>query len=80
MTEEELQEGLRAAFEGTFRNALPYSIEVKRQDNLAWDSLHHVVFMINLEKKFGVKFDGITAAKMTSISKILEHLKVKKST
>ncbi|GDX13204.1 hypothetical protein LBMAG01_10680 [Acidobacteriota bacterium] len=75
MSEEELILGIQSVFETTFSGKLAFSEDVRREDQVAWDSLHHVVLMINLEGKFGVRFNGETASKMTSASRIAEFLR-----
>lgn len=76
MTVAELIIRLKNAFEATFREKLKFTETLSRVDYSAWDSLHHVVFIISIEKEFGVRFDGTIAVKLNSIPIIIDHLKV----
>ncbi len=79
MTERPLIQRLESVFDSTFKGKLRFSEDLVSKDNAAWDSLHHVVFMIAIENEFKIKMDGVTAAKLVSISHIVEHVTMRVS-
>ena len=75
----EYLEKIKNSFQKTFGSGHEFSQRLKKEDLNQWDSLHHVVFMISIEKEFGIKLDGSTVAELVSIEKILEKVKALKA-
>ena len=44
----------------------------------AWDSLKQMTLMLSLEEAFGVTFDDDLVTELTSVEKILEHIRLLK--
>ena len=75
MTEDELIDRVRTAFNGTFGTQVPFRRDLARLDEPRWTSLKHVEFIIALELALGVRFDGADATDMTSMEIVLERVR-----
>lgn len=54
--------------------AKQFSLEATMDDIEGWNSLNFLEIIMEIESEFGVSIDGLDAAEMTSIQKILEFL------
>jgi acyl carrier protein len=61
-------------FNRVFGEHVPFSLAVSRISEPQWTSLKHVEFIIDLEREFGVRFDGADATDMIAISVVVERL------
>lgn len=65
---------LKDIFQQVFGDAVPFSTATVANDWPAWDSLKHINLMFEIEKKFGVRFDGAQVARLDSVQKLIEEL------
>jgi acyl carrier protein len=64
----EVQKVVSAVMEVPAETILPQS---KAENVGTWDSVHHLILVMELEQKFGIKFDMEEVAELNSIDKIV---------
>jgi len=70
---------IAGVFEQVFGNQVAFTPDLDRANESRWTSLKHVEFLIALEVRFSIRFDGADATDMTSISAIAELVRRKSS-
>lgn len=74
MTPLHVTQRVERVFTRVFGAKVPFSLDVSRTSEPQWTSLKHVEFIIDLEREFGVRFDGADATDMTAIALVVERL------
>lgn len=77
MNDQEILGKIESCFKNVFTEEFSFSPELSRTNFVHWDSLHHINLLVELERNFGVRFDGASATVMTSVENIVEELKQK---
>ena len=75
MNENQILEKINQCFNKVFSEEFSFSKELSRDTFGYWDSMHHITLLIEIEKLFGIRFDGATAAVMNSVDNILTEIK-----
>jgi acyl carrier protein len=66
-------EKLRAVFRDVFEDdELEINAQTSAADVEGWDSLAHVTLMINVEKRFGVKFRSSDIARLKRVGELMD--------
>lgn len=75
MNDQEVLQKIETCFSSVFTETFDFNSELKRENFSQWDSLHHIKLLVELEKTFGVRFDGAAATVLTSVDNILAEVK-----
>jgi acyl carrier protein len=75
MNEDQMMQKIHTCFSAVFSEDFTFSKELSRDNFSDWDSMHHITLLVEIEKSFGFRFDGATAAVMTSVDNILTEIK-----
>lgn len=75
MNEEQILEKINGCFGTVFTDDFSFSKELARENFEQWDSMHHINLMVELERAFGIRFDGAAATVLTSVDNILTEVK-----
>jgi len=71
---QEIAEITKEVFTQTFGDAVEFNQSLAKDNVESWDSLKHVLFFVNLEKAFNLKFDQEEVMKLSTMSEILEYI------
>jgi acyl carrier protein len=74
MNEDQILEKINTCFTKVFDEEFHFSKELSRENFGYWDSMHHITLLVEIEKTFGFRFDGATAAVLTSVDNILTEI------
>ena len=81
MNTTEIFERISVIFKRIISDKTPLRPETASRDIKEWDSLNHVMFVAEIEKSFGIRFDLFEMLEMRTISDICKavesHLKAK---
>ena len=79
MNEDQMMQKIHTCFSTVFSEEFKFSKELSRENFSDWDSMHHITLLVEIEKTFGFRFDGATAAVLTSVDNILTEIKTRLS-
>lgn len=65
---------LQTVFDYAFSDCPQIDINTSQADVTPWDSMGHLVLILELEKEFGVSFEVDQIERMTSVQEILKCL------
>jgi acyl carrier protein len=71
--EREIAARLRSTFATVFKE-LPFDLDRSMSNTTEWTSLRHVQFLSGIEKQFGVEFEPVEVAQLTSVAAIVSFL------
>jgi acyl carrier protein len=75
MTQKTVEQRVREVIMTTFRlRPEDEQSDLKMSSPPAWDSLGHMALVVALEKEFGVRFPGVSLARLTSVDGIMKEL------
>jgi acyl carrier protein len=70
MNNQEIFNGVKAIFSRVISNKTDVKPETAARDVYKWDSLNHVMFIAEVEKKFDIRFDLLDMLEMRTIADI----------
>ena len=78
MTREEVFETLNELFRNNFDDdAITLSDETSSEDIEDWDSLTHMQLIVEIEKKYGIKFTTAEIKKAANVGEFIDIIKEK---
>jgi acyl carrier protein len=67
-----IEQKIQLAFESVFGKKCQFNLALTKKDVSSWDSLHHVMLLVRIEKDFGIRFDPAQIENISSILAITE--------
>ena len=74
MNETQILEKINGVFTNVFTDEFTFNKELARENFAQWDSMHHINLLVELEREFGIRFDGAAATVLTSVDNIVSEV------
>jgi acyl carrier protein len=74
MLKEQILQSLETIFHAMFTSDIPFARNLTKDAVPQWNSLKHVMFLVQIENQFGFRFDGGLVSEMISIPRIVSEI------